>query len=65
MNTTRSRVNDGLPWEGGVRRSLHEGKEGYALAQSDRRAITTAVLEDIQFMSEWNMCDTLSEGKKQ
>ena len=38
------------------------------LVQSDRRTTTTttttAVLKDIRFKLEWNMYDTLSEGKK-
>ena len=40
---TWSRVNEGLPREGGVTRSLQEGKVGCVLDQSDRRKITAAV----------------------
>ena len=36
-NVTRGRVNEGLPWERGVRRNLQEGKAGYLLVESDGR----------------------------
>ena len=50
ITLARSRANEGLPREGGVRRSwsLHEEKVGYLLAQSDRRwAINTAAVRYI------------------
>lgn len=49
-----------LPWEGGVKRSLQEGKVGCFLVQSDGRGdcyyycCRTAVLEGVRrFMSDW------------
>ena len=57
----KSRVNDGLPRERGVWRSLQEWKVGYLLVQSDRRE-TTAALEGTQ-LSSCNMYDTLLGGK--
>ena len=41
---------------------LQEGKEGYVPSQIDRRE-NTGVLEDIRFMSDQIVHDTLSEGK--
>ena len=40
-----------------------EGKEGYIPSQSDTRE-NTGVLEDIRFLSDQIMYDTLSEGKR-
>ena len=61
---TRSRVNEGLPGERGVRKSLPKGKVGFLLVKSDTRE-TSAVLEDTRFMSDcWNMYQTLSEGER-
>ena len=42
---------------------LQEGKEGYVPSQGDRRG-NTGVVEDIRFMSDQIMHDTLSEGKR-
>ena len=58
----RSRVDEGLPREGGVRRSLHEEKLAKFLAQSDERE-TTAVSESVRFMSDRNTYGSWSEGK--
>ena len=51
-----------MPREGVVKWRLQEGKEGYVPSQRDRRE-NTGVLEDIRFMSDQIMYDTLSEGK--
>ena len=50
--------------EEGASRSPSEGKTRYMLAQNDRRG-TTTVIEGIRFTLEWNMYDTLSEGKNE
>ena len=60
---TRSRVFRGYAKGGVVKWRLQEGKEGYVPSQSDRRE-NTRVLEDIRFMSDQIMYDTLSEGKR-
>ena len=52
-----------LPREEVVKRRLQEGKEGCVPSQSDRRE-NTGVLEDIRFMSDQIMYDTLSKGKR-
>ena len=52
-----------MPREGVVKWRLQEGKEGYVPSQRDRRE-NTGVLEDIRFMSDQIMYDTLSEGKR-
>ena len=51
-----------MPRVRGVTRSVQDGKAGYLLVQSDRRD-TTAVVEDIRFMPDWNTKDTMSAGK--
>ena len=50
-----------MPREEVVKWRLQEGKEGCVPSQSDRRE-NTGVLEDIRFMSDQIMYDTLSEG---
>ena len=52
-----------MPREEVVKWRLQEGKEGCVPSQSDRRE-NTGVLEDIRFMSDQIMYDTLSEGKR-
>ena len=52
----------GLPREEAVNWRLQEGKEGYVPSQSDRE--NTGVLEDIRFILDQIMYDTLSEGEK-
>ena len=52
-----------MPREEVVKWRLQEGKEGYVPSQRDRRE-NTGVLEDIRFMSDQIMYDTLSEGKR-
>ena len=52
-----------MPREEVVRWRLQEEKEGYVPSQSDRKE-DTGVLEDIRFMSDQSMYDTLSEGKR-
>ena len=42
---------------------LQEGEQGYVPSQHDKRE-NTGVLEDIRFMSDQIMYDTLSEGKR-
>ena len=44
-------------------RSLQEGKTGHLLVQSDRGE-TAAVLEDIRFMSDWNLYDRYIVGRE-
>ena len=48
--------------EGVVKWRLQEGNEGYVPSQGHRRE-NPGVLEDIRFMSDQIMYDTLSEGK--
>ena len=49
----RSRVNEGFPREGGVRKSLHEGQVGCLLVRSDKeRDYCGSLIEDIRFMSD-------------
>ena len=54
--------NEGWQRERGVRTSVQQGKVGYLLVQSDRRE-TTAILEGVRSMSDWNTYGALSEGK--
>ena len=52
---TKSKVNEGLQRERDVGWSLHES----IFVGSERwKTLLTAVLEDIRFMSGWNMYDT-------
>lgn len=50
-------------WWEGVRRNLQEERVGYCWLKSDTRDTTTAVLEGIRLMPDWNMYDTLPGGK--
>ena len=52
-----------MPREEVVKWRLQEGKEGYVPSQRDGRD-NTGVLEDIRFVSDQIMHDTLSEGKR-
>ena len=51
-----------MPREEFVKWRLQEGKEGHVPSQSDRRE-NTEVLEDIGFISDQTVFDTLSESK--
>ena len=63
MVLTRVGYFEGMPREEVVKWRLQEGKEGYVPSQRDRRD-KTGVLEDIRFMPDPIMYDTLSEGKR-
>ena len=52
-----------MPREKFVKWRLQEEKEGYVPPQCNRRD-NTGVLEDIRFISDQIMYDTLSEGKR-
>ena len=54
-----SRVNEGLPREGGRCKAgaFNEEREGFFLVQKSDRRETTSVLEDARFMSDWNVYD--------
>ena len=52
-----------MPREKFVKWRLQEEKEGYVPPQCNRRD-NTGVLEDIRFISDHIMDDTLSEGKR-
>ena len=72
--STRSRVNEGLQRERGVRRSLQRGVTWSLQEEKAGYFLTTEVLGErdyyqvlqywrIRLMPEQNMYDTLSEGK--
>ena len=50
---TRNRLNEGLPREGGVRRSPQEGKEDTCWFTVIEERPLRVLLEDIGFISDW------------
>ena len=62
---TRSRANEGLPRERGVRKEEPSRREEWNIVASERYTRETDAVPGIRFMSDWNMYDPfLSDGKK-